>query len=94
MNSVRKVQVAEKNQVAKWKTKQSGFSLNDKKEQILADCGAEIQKHKNFQADYDRRSIQNLMSLNEVRLIMLLQEINYFFMNNYQNEFGIFVKLT
>ena len=25
------------NQVAKWKTKESGFSLKDKKEQILAD---------------------------------------------------------
>ena len=34
------------------KTKQSGFSLNDKKEQILAECRAEIQKDE-FQADYD-----------------------------------------
>ena len=37
----------------------SGFFWNDKKEQILADCRAEIQKHE-FQADYDRRSTQKL----------------------------------
>ena len=47
------------NQVAKWKTKQSGFSFKDKKEQILADFGTEIQKNE-FQADSDRRSIQEL----------------------------------
>ena len=40
-----------------------------------------------------------LSSLNEVRLIVLLQEtnnfdeINNFFMNKYQNKTGIFVKL-
>ena len=40
-----------------------------------------------------------LLSLSEVKLITLLQvmnnfdEINYFFMNNYQNKIGIFVKL-
>ena len=40
-----------------------------------------------------------LTSLNEVRLSMLLQEmnnfdeINYFFMNNYWNKIGISVKL-
>ena len=34
----------------------SGFFWNDR-EQILADCQAEIQKHE-IQADYDRRSIQ------------------------------------
>ena len=33
--------------------------LERQKEQILADCRAEIQKHE-FQADYDRRGIQNL----------------------------------
>ena len=33
--------------------------LERQKEQILADCQAEIQKHE-FQADYDRRSIQKL----------------------------------
>ena len=40
-----------------------------------------------------------LLSLNERKLIILLQvmndfdEINYFFINNYQNKIGIFVKL-
>ena len=33
--------------------------LERQKEQILADCRAEIQKHE-FQADYDRRSIQKI----------------------------------
>ena len=33
--------------------------LERRKEQILADCGAEVQKHE-FQADYDTRSIQKL----------------------------------
>ena len=33
--------------------------LERQQEQILADCGAEIQKHE-FQADYGRRSIQKL----------------------------------
>ena len=47
------------NQVAKWKTKESGFSLKDKKEQILAEVRTEIQRHE-LQADSDRRSIQEL----------------------------------
>ena len=39
-------------------------------------------------------------SLSEEKFIILLQamnnsdEINYFFMNNYQNKIGIFVKLV
>ena len=33
--------------------------MNRQREQILADCQAEIRKHV-FQADYDRRSIQKL----------------------------------
>ena len=37
----------------------SGFFLERQEEQILAGCGAEIQKHE-FLADYDRRSIQKL----------------------------------
>ena len=53
-----------KSQVAKWKTKQSEFSLKDKKEQILADFGAEIQNHE-FQADSDGRSIQELNGIIE-----------------------------
>ena len=79
----------------------SGFFQNDKKEQILADCRAEIQKHE-FQADSDRRSIQELNGIIESqrrKLIILLQvmnnsdEINYFFMNNYWNKVENFVKL-
>ena len=35
------------------------FLLERQKEEILVDCRAEIQKHE-FQADNDRRSIQNL----------------------------------
>ena len=41
----------------------SGFSLKDK-ERILADCRVEIRKHE-FQADYDRRSIQKLNDMIE-----------------------------
>ena len=33
--------------------------LDRQREQILADCQAEIQKHE-FQADYDRRSVQKM----------------------------------
>ena len=39
------VRVKDESQVAKWKTKESGFSMKDKKEQILADVRTEIQKH-------------------------------------------------
>ena len=42
----------------------SGFFWNEKKEQILADCQAEIRKHE-FQADYDRSSIQKLNEMIE-----------------------------
>ena len=38
--------------------------LERQREQILADCQAEIQKHE-FQADYDRRSIQTLNEMIE-----------------------------
>ena len=47
------------NQVATQKISKSGFFLQRQKEQILADCRAEIHKHE-FQADSDRRSIQEL----------------------------------
>ena len=49
--------------------------LERQKEQILADCRADIQKHE-FQADFDIRSVQKLnklSSLNEVRLIVPMQ---------------------
>ena len=70
-------------------------------EQILADCQAAIRKHE-FQADYDRRSIQKLNEMIESqkkKIIVLIKEtnnmdeINNFFMNFCQNKIGIFVKL-
>ena len=75
--------------------------LERQREQILADCQAEIRKHQ-FQADYDRRSVQKLnemvSSLKEEKLIVLIKktnnidEINNNFMDNYENKIGIFVK--
>ena len=38
--------------------------LDRQKEQILAECQAEIKKHE-FQADYDRRSVQKLSEIIE-----------------------------
>ena len=52
----------------------SGFSLNDKNSKILADCRAEINKNE-FQAEYDRRSIQKLNRIIESQL----REINHTF---------------
>ena len=70
--------------------------LERQKEQILADCRAEIQKHE-FQADYDRTSIQKLNGVIESQRgeinRALEGEINNFFMNNYWNNIGNFVKL-
>ena len=51
--SVREIRVATQ------KNEQIRILLERQEEQILADCRAEIQKHE-FQADYDRRSIQKL----------------------------------
>ena len=51
--------------------------LERQREHILADCQAEIRKHQ-FQADYDRRSVQKLnemvSSLKEEKLIMLAHQ--------------------
>ena len=74
--------------------------LDRQREQILADCQAEIRKHE-FQADYDRRSIQNWMKRSSRRkknFIVLKQtndadKIINFFMNSYWSKTGIFVKL-
>ena len=52
------------NQVATWKTKESGFSLKDKKEQLLAAVRKEIQKHE-LEAEPDRRRIQELNGIIE-----------------------------
>ena len=57
-------QTPEKIRVATQKMSKAGFFWNDKKEQILADYTAEIQKHE-FQADSDRRSIQELNGILE-----------------------------
>ena len=52
------LRVKNENQVAKWKTSESGFSLKDKKSKAsLKSELSEIQKHE-FQGDSDRRSIQ------------------------------------
>ena len=64
--------------------------LDRQREQILADCQAEIRKHE-FQADYDRRSIQKLNETIESQkknFIVLKQtndvdKIINFFMNSY-----------
>ena len=42
-----------------FESEQIGTLLERQREQILADCQAEIRKHE-FQADYDKRSIQKL----------------------------------
>ena len=57
------VRANNEHQVAKRRKKESGFSLKDEKEQILAEIRTEIQKHE-FQADSDRRSIQELNGRN------------------------------
>ena len=59
MSLVRSVQASEKIHVATSKNEQIRILLERQKEQIVADCGAEIQKHE-FQADYDGRSILKL----------------------------------
>ena len=75
--------------------------LERQKEQILADCGAEIQKHE-FQTDYDRRSIQKLNGViesqrGETNRIVAgdaqLRRDQQHLHENYQNKIGIFVKL-
>ena len=76
--------------------------LERQKEQILDSCRAENQKHE-YQADYDRRSIQELKrvieSQKKKKFVVLIKEtndfdkINNFFKNNYWNKIGNFVKL-
>ena len=57
-------QTSEKNRAAAQKMSKSGFFWNDKESRFSHDCQAEIQKHE-FQADYDRRSIQKLNEMIE-----------------------------
>ena len=47
-----------------YESEQIRTPLDRQREQILADCRAEIRKHE-FQADYDRRSIQKLNEMIE-----------------------------
>ena len=64
--------------------------LDRQREQILADCHAEIKRHE-FQANYDRSSIQKLSATIESQkknFVVLKQtndvdKINNFFMNSY-----------
>ena len=75
--------------------------LDRQKEQILAECQAEIKKHE-FHAKYDRRSVQNLvklLNLSRKNFIALKQknfndEIKNFFMNSYYSKIWHNVKLT
>ena len=74
--------------------------LDRQKEQILAECQAEIKKHE-FQADYDRRSVRNwvkLLNLSKKNFIALKlknfnDEINNFFMNGNYSKIRNYVKL-
>ena len=76
--------------------------LERRRVQILADCHAEIRKHE-FQADYDRRSIEKLNEMIESRKGEIYRAHarrrttstrgNNIFMNNYWNKIGNFVKL-
>ena len=70
--------------------------LDRQKEQILAECMAEIKKHE-FQANYDRRSVK-LLSLSRKNFIAFKQknfndEINNFFMNSFYSKILNYVKL-
>ena len=92
------------NQVATSENKQIRILLERQKEQILAEIRSEIHRSTNFQAESDRRSIQELTGIIEIlsewQSIILLQEvsnpgeINYYFKKKYQNKIGIFVKLV
>ena len=76
--------------------------LERPKEQILADCRAEITKHE-FQADYDRRSIHKLNGAIESQRgeingalaedAQLRRDQQLLFMNNFWNKIENFVKL-
>ena len=81
-------------------SEQNGTLSERQREQILVCCQAEIRKHE-FQADYDRRDIPKLNEVIESHRGEIYRahqgderdEISNFFMNNYWNKIGIFVKL-
>ena len=100
MSLVRWVQASGKIQVAKWKTNKSGFFWKDKKSKFslfLEQIFTNMSSKPILIGDVSRNWVE-LSSLNEDKLIILLQvmnnseEINYYFKNNYQNKIGIFVK--
>ena len=64
MSLVRKVQAGEKKPSRDSEHEQIRILLERQKEQILADCRAEIHKHE-FQADYDRRNSQKMSGVIE-----------------------------
>ena len=74
--------------------------LDRQKEQILAECQAEIKKHE-FQADYDQRSVRKLgklLNLSKKNFIALKlknfnDKINNFFMNGYYSKIRNYVKI-
>ena len=75
--------------------------LERQKEQILAEVRTEIQKYE-FQADSDRRSIQELtgiidpqrMEIDYTITVTNPGEISDYFKKNYQNKSWLFVKLV
>ena len=94
------VRAKNENQVAKWKTKESGFSLKHKKSKFSLKSEPRS-RSTNFQQILREEVSRNwleLSSLSKVKLITLLQEsnfdeINYLFTNNHWNKIGIFVKI-
>ena len=74
--------------------------LDKQKEQILAECQAEINRHE-FQAAYDRRSLRKLGEIVEsqqeeltaLELKKFNDEINSFFKDSYCSKIWNYVKL-
>ena len=95
------VRVKNESQVAKWKTKESGFSLKDKKSKFSLKLEPRFRNTniKPILIEDVSRNLLELLILSEGNLIILWQvmnnpdEINYYFKNIYQNRIGIFVKL-
>ena len=87
------------NQFATWKTKESGFSLKDKKSKfsLMSELSSRSTNFKPIPIeDISRNSLESLI-LSEGKLIMLLHVMNNpgeisYFKSNYQNRIGIFVK--
>ena len=82
------------NQVANWRTKESGFSLKDKKSKfsLKTELRSISTKFKPILTEEVSKNYPELLSLSEGKLIILLQvmnnsdEINYYFKNDYQKQ--------